>query len=403
VPEHALLELTCSDGLDNDVDGNVDADDTACNSLDVDADYLQVGRAVNGTTAASHSANANIIENVVDMPVSDHTLIGVGSVMKIDNEKMLVKGARPGFAEVTRAVNGSSVASHSSGAGIQDIDGAGAVEFVFNTDRNYSDLVSMEDGGFLGKCTSDTDLDGTVCDPGDTGRVTDCGTNDGDVGLIEDSGATLLNAIGTGNTTLNVSDHSLLRPGMRLRLDTEDIVIKTITEGSPDTLVVYRSATPSSHGAGTAIFAQNTLLNGVTFNCTTSSPFAFNYGPVGNGIIAYARLMPKQRTPSSSLPSLTLSAQALLDVSSDSIASTALSGRLTVSKCPDPQPPPSGNGKVSQPDWLEISRAALDIIPAVVSKHDLNGNNSVGDEDRLIAARIVFLYSIPIPECAVVP
>jgi hypothetical protein len=399
VPEHALLSLTCSDGIDNDVDGLIDADDPACSSLDVDADYVQVSRAVNGTTAASHAANTSIFENVVDIPVSDHTLIGSGSVLKIDNEKMLVKGTRTGFAEVTRAVNGSSVASHASAAPIQDIDGLGAIEFTFNIDRAYADFVSMEEGAFLGKCTSDTDGDGTVCDPGDVGRVTDCGTNDADVGEIEASGATLTTAIGTGDTTLSVSDHSLFRPGMRLRLDTEDIVIRAISEGSPDTLVVFRSATPASHSAATPIFAQNTLVNGVVYNCTTSSPFLFNYGPTGNGTVAYARLMPIQRTPPLVLPTLLLSNQSLVDVSSDTIASTLSSGKLTVSKCPDP----NGNGKISQTDWLEVARAALDLIPADLNKHDLNGNNNVGDEDRLIAARIVFLYSIPIPECAVVP
>jgi hypothetical protein len=203
-----MLALTCSDGVDNDVDGAVDADDSACSSLDVDADYLQVGRAINGTILASHAVNASIIENVVDIPVSDYTLINDGSVMKIDNEKMIVKGTRPGFAEVLRAVNGTVVAAHSSGAAITDVDGLGAAELLLSLDRTYGDIVSMENGGFLSNCTSDTDLDGTVCDPGDVGRVADCGTNDGDVGAIENSGATLLNAIGTGNTTLNVSDHS---------------------------------------------------------------------------------------------------------------------------------------------------------------------------------------------------
>jgi hypothetical protein len=399
VPEHAILALTCSDGVDNDADGSVDADDTACSSLDVDADYLQVGRAVNGTTAASHAVNAQIFENVVDIPVSDYTLIGEGSIMKIDNEKMIVKGTRPGFAEVTRAVNGTTAAAHSSGATIQDIDGAGAIEINFSIDRTYADLVSMENGGFLSKCTSDTDLDGTVCDSGDVGRVADCGTNDEDVSHIENSGATLLAAIGTGTQTIQVSDHSLFRPGMRLRLDNEDIVIKSIFEGTPDTLTVYRSATPASHNAGTAIYAQNTLLNSVTFNCTTSSPYPFNYGPIGDGTIGIARLMPMQRTPVSPLPSLALSSQDLLDISSDPLASTLTSGKLTVSKCPDP----SGNGKITQSDWLEIARAVFGIIPPVVAKHDLNGNNNVGDEDRLIAARILFLYSIPVPECAVVP
>jgi hypothetical protein len=186
---------------------------------------------------------------------------------------------------------------------------------------------------------------------------------------------------------------------MRLRLDSEDIVVKGISEGTPDTLVVYRSALPASHSAGTAIYAQNTLLNGITFNCTSSSPFPYNYGPIGAGVLAYARLMPIQRTPPASLPTLVLSNQNLLDVSSDSVASTLSQGKLTVSKCPDP----NGSGKVTQPDWLEIARAVFGIIPPVVSKHDMNGNNAVGDEDRLIAARILFLYSIPVPECAVVP
>jgi hypothetical protein len=188
---------------------------------------------------------------------------------------------------------------------------------------------------------------------------------------------------------------------MRLRIDSEDMVVKSITEGSPDTMVVYRSATPAAHSSGAPIFAQNTLLNGVTFNCTTSSPFPFNYGPIGSGVLAYARLMPIQRTPSSPLPSLTLSNQALLDVSSDNVASTLTSGRLTVAKCPDP----NGSGKVTQSDWLEIARAVFGLggITPDVNKHDLNGNNNVGDEDRLIAARILFLYSIPVPECAVVP
>jgi hypothetical protein len=188
---------------------------------------------------------------------------------------------------------------------------------------------------------------------------------------------------------------------MRLRLDSEDIVIKTITEGSPDTLVIFRSATPSSHSAGTPIFAQNTLLNGVTFNCTTSSPFPFNYGPIGAGTLAYARIMPRQRTTPSTAPFEQLSNQTLLDVSSDTVASTLISGKLTVAKCPDP----NGSGKVTQGDWLEIARAVFGLPPVVpdVNKHDLDGNNTIGDADRLIAARILFLYSIPVPECAVVP
>jgi hypothetical protein len=188
---------------------------------------------------------------------------------------------------------------------------------------------------------------------------------------------------------------------MRLRLDTEDIVVKSITEGSPDSLVVYRSATPASHSAATPIFAQNTLLNGITFSCTSSSPFPFNYGPTGNGIIGYARVMPIQRTPATPLPTIALSAQSLLDVSSDTVASTLLQGKLTVSKCPDP----NGSGKITQSDWLEIARAVFGFPPVIpdVNKHDLNGNNAIGDEDRLIAARILFLYSTPVPECAVVP
>jgi hypothetical protein len=399
VPEHALLPLTCADGVDNDVTGGTDADDTGCSSLDVDADYAQVVRAQNGTTAAAHSANAVITENVVDVPVSDSSLVGVGSVMKIDNEKMLVKGTRPGFAEVTRAVNGSSVASHSSGAAIQDIDGLGAAELTFSIDRTYADVVMLESGGFLSKCTTDTDLDGTVCDPGDSGRVADCGTDDGDLGLIENSGATLLSGINATATTLSVSDHSLFRPGMRLRLDSEDIVVRSISEGSPDTLIVFRSATPAAHNAGTAIFAQNTALNGIKFTCTTSSPFPFNYGPIGTGAVGIARLMPIQRTPPTPTPSLQLSSQELLDISSDSIASTLTSGKLTVAKCPDP----NLSGKITQADYLTIARAAFNIIPQNLELHDLNGNGFVADEDRLIAARILYIYSIPIPDCAPVP
>jgi hypothetical protein len=399
VPEHAMQGTTCTDGLDNDVDGATDADDSACTSTDADADYLQVGRAINGTTAAAHAANANITENVVDVPVSDYTQIGVGSVMKVDNEKMIVKGKRPGFAEVTRAVNGSVVAAHSSGAGIQDIDGVGAVELTFSIDRAYADVVSMEDGGFLGKCTSDTDLDGTVCDSGDVGRATDCGTDDGDVGLIENSGATLMSAAGTGDTTISVSDHSLFRPGMRLRLDAEDIVVRSITEGTPDTLTVFRSATPSSHASGTAIFAQNTAVNGIKFTCTTSSGFPFNYGPIGSGVIGFARLMPVQRTPFTPTPSLLLTGQELLDVSSDDVPSTLGSGKLTVSRCPDP----NNSGKITQTDYLIIARAAFNIIPPNPALHDLNGDGLVADADRLIVARILYIYSIPIPDCGPMP
>jgi hypothetical protein len=60
---------------------------------------------------------------------------------------------------------------------------------------------------------------------------------------------------------------------------------------------------------------------------------------------------------------------------------------------------------VTQSDWLEIARAVFGIPPVIpdVNKHDLNGNNNIGDEDRIIAARILFLYSVGTPECAVVP
>ena len=87
--------------------------------------------------------------------------------------------------------------------------------------------------------------------------------------------------------------------------------------------------------AGAAIFCTGVLLTCIETN---------------------AQAIPKEvasRVEMHTIPSLTLSDQNLIDVSSDSFASTVVSGKLTVSKCPDP----NLSGTITQADVLTIARA----------------------------------------------
>jgi hypothetical protein len=103
---------------------------------------------------------------------------------------------------------------------------------------------------------------------------------------------------------------------------------------------------------------------------------------------------------------LQLASQDLLDISGSTVSSTLSSGRLTVSQCPNANidiPPGQENRSITASDYILISRAVLGIIPKVVALHDLNASGTVGDEDRIIVGRILFIYSVPTPYCAVVP
>jgi hypothetical protein len=256
-------------------------------------------------------------------------------------------------------------------------------------------VITATKGTMLELCTTDTDLDGTVCDPDDEGREADCSY---ELGVYEDSTSDLTTGIGTGETVLNISDHSILRVGGRVRIDSEEMIVKALKEGSPDQMTVERPS-PASHSAGAAIFAQNVLIDGFRYRCVTTSSYPFNYGPVGDGTIGFIWLMPIQRTPPSPLPLEDIQQEGLLDISGGPISHTLSEGRLTVAKCPDPD----ANTFITQADWLQIARASLGIIAPDVNKHDLNGNNFVGTEDRLIVARILFLYSVPLAHCGVLP
>jgi hypothetical protein len=397
-PEHAAIPATCEDGIDNDGDGLIDADDSGCSSLDVDADSIQVIRAFNGTTAASHAFNAVINENVVDVPVSNAAIIGVNSILQIDNERMNVKALRfnPDVIEVVRAVNGTTAASHSNGAAITDIDGLGGFDLQFEMDRTYGDVITATNGNFLERCTTDTNGDGQVCNLGDEGRDADCQY---DLGVFENSTATLSSSIGTSDTVINISDQSVLRVGGAVRIDSEDMVVRSLKEGTPDQMTVFRGASPASHSAGAAVFAQNVHVGGFRFRCITTSIYPFNYGPTGEGTLGFVWVMPMQRTPVTPLPLEDLHDESLVDISGGSISYTLNEGRMTIAKCPDP----NNSGAITQADWLEIARASLGIITPDVNKHDLNGNNVVGTEDRLIVARILFLYSVSVANCGVLP
>jgi hypothetical protein len=397
-PEHAAVANVCEDALDNDGDTLIDADDSGCASIDADADSIQVVRGQQGTTAVLHDPNDIVTENVVDVPVSDADLTSVNSILRIDNERMHVKAVRysPDVAEVIRAVNGTSVATHTTGVSITDIDGMGGFDFELAMDRIYADPFTGDLGSFLERCTTDTNNNGTVCDIGDEGREADCLVN---IGSLEASTATLTAGAGPGDPVLSISDQSVLRVGASIRVNNEDMFIISLKEGTPDQMTVGRAEFSDSHSNGDPVLIQNSAVGGLRYVCTSHSNIAFNYGPTGDGTIAYVHLMPIQRTPPSPLPLEDINNQALPDVSGGPISNTLSEGRLTVAKCPDP----NGSGKFTQSDWIEISRAALGIITPVVAKHDLNGNNSVGDEDRVIAARILFLYTVPVVECAVMP
>jgi len=397
-PEHSVIIDTCDDAIDNDGDGVTDADDPGCNSLDVDPDTLTVLRAVNGTTNVGHSANAVVNENALDLSVSDQTLVGVSSTIKIDNEQMLVLRTREGLPdvlEVKRAQNGTTVASHANGAAISDIDGLGSFDFTINVDITKANLIRTEldpTGGFLQS----------------TGRVPTCTEN---LGVFENSGTTLSNGVGTTETVIDVGDQSLFRIGGMIKIDAEQMIVKGTTEGTPDKLTVQRpigqippDPTLAPHAPGAIIYGQNLVTGGFRMSCVTSGPTPL--GPTGSAApypvglaqaLARVVLMPTVSTmvPNPAIPQ-TLTGVSLTDVSGDGIPTTTTNGTLVVYKCPDIQPF-NGNpkdGVANSGDLLNLARAVYlgaPTYPPNPANHDINGDGAVNTSDTLAANRIVQL------------
>lgn len=387
-PEHAVLSDTCDDGVDNDGDGSFDAADSGCDNLDVDADTLTVLRAQNGTSIATHSPLTPLSENIIDLPVFDGSLLGVSSTISVDSEKMVVKRARtgsPDILEVLRGVSGTAAAAHVNGASITDIDGAGSFDLTVSINRSKVDFVRIEldaNGGFLGS----------------TGRATACESN---IGPYQDSGATLDSPITSAATTFNVPDQGIFRIGGTVMIDAEEMVVKGLADGTPDTVTVYRAVLPpaTGHDAGAQILGQNLTSSSARIVCLTtgSSPL----GPIGGSASAYpaglgtslARivLMPVATTYAPS-PAVTqaLSNVALLDVSGDQLPVAPGNGSLLILRCPD-----ANNDKVADiGDLLAINRAVYrgaPTFPPDPAKHDVNGDGFVDNGDSLNASRIVYL------------
>jgi hypothetical protein len=89
----------------------------------------------------------------------------------------------------------------------------------------------------------------------DSGDQLDVSVAAGDTGV--DTGATLVNNINASQTTIAISDQSLLVAGSTIGIDGEQMTVGTLHDGTPDTMTVTRAinvTTAASHSAGKHIF-----------------------------------------------------------------------------------------------------------------------------------------------------
>ena len=97
----------------------------------------------------------------------------------------------------------------------------------------------------------DANLDGWV-DSGDIGQVA---RNFGDQGV--DSGATLVSQVDTSQANMDISDQSMLLLADTISVDTEQMTVTALQEGTPDSMTVTRAVNVTqarSHSAGTHIY-----------------------------------------------------------------------------------------------------------------------------------------------------
>lgn len=192
-------------------------------------DKATVQRGFDGTTAAAHGAGTGIDIDLRRMKISDDSLVGGGSTLQIDSEKML-------------AVNVPATSLRDTGASLTSEVLAGS------TLLQISDA-SLVQVGWVVKLENER-----------------LAITDRTPGCAVGGGAATEEAIDASQEVIKINDRGLLNVGCAITLDTEQMKVVGLAGDGPggaqDTMTVVRGfndTTATEHGIGTISTAPHTM------------------------------------------------------------------------------------------------------------------------------------------------
>jgi hypothetical protein len=272
---------------------------TDCPALaDTATVYPQDGLPIpfHGLRPCGVTLTASIDASQTSVPISDPARLKVGQIVETQDtskEIMEVTGLGTSTMEVNRHALGTSAASHNSGTAL------------------YSDFTAVK-----------VMASGVGYRP--TGATLSAAL---DTGTLENSGAFLAQSIGKTETTINITDATLLTDATVVRIDGTAYVSVTNKNflGSTGRSVTCPWNTPAG--------------DGITFACSTLGPTPD--GPTGSGILAAVRLRAEHLGP----VSLDLENVKLTDIQANllSVGQVLGASATVVSGSPSPPSPPTPN------------------------------------------------------------
>jgi hypothetical protein len=207
--------------------------------------------------------------NYATIPINNQSKLGVGWILQVDSEKMLIStlyDGSPDTMTVQRGYGGSTITSHSSGAIIFRVRTLLATDVgIYQTVIPITDQSKLK-VGWIARVDFERMLITGLTD-GSPDTMTVQRGYDGDSAIehisgsrIFASGATLEGAVDQTQTEIFISDKDLLTFHGIARVDLELMYITALTEGSPDRMTVqrgYGSSTATTHSDGAAVSAES--------------------------------------------------------------------------------------------------------------------------------------------------
>lgn len=398
---------------------------------DPEPDTMTVERGREGTTIVDHNADTPILEDFIDVLITDQDVLSVGSIVKVDSEEMSLVGLQEGSPDIMTVVRPSDPGgrrAHSPSQGkviyedfvdilISD-QSLLRVESVVRVDDEQMYVLDLTEGGGNDIMTVARAFGGTdpaahavgaqvydvgglgaygfalEFDPitlrlvtvangtflGGTGRPVSCSAFEGP---FVESGAVLEESVDENATEIPISNQSVLRVAQPVRVGTEVMTIRGLREGSPDEMSVFRGLTPSPHGQYDPVFAKGgTGVDSARYDCTSQGDSTMP-GNKGSGLLARVTLAaihwPADATP------LTLADTLFLDIAGNTLPHGTAGGSVMVTGCPDADL----NGAVNILDLEQVIRAMIGQVEPG-PQHDVDNNGFVNILDVQLAALVAF-------------
>jgi len=253
---------------------------TAGRTVRLDAEQMYISSlnpglwGITGATLAGCAADDPVhpvptCVNYATIPISNQSKLGVGWILQVDSEKMLISALYDGSPDtmtVQRGYGGSTITSHSPGAIIFRVRTLLANDVgIYQTVIPITDQSKLKVGWIARVDFERMLITGLTDGSPDTMTVQRGYGGDSAIEHISGSrifasGATLEGAVDQTQAEILISDKDLLTVHGIARVDLELMYIQTLTEGSPDRMTVsrgYLGSTATTHIDEAAVSAES--------------------------------------------------------------------------------------------------------------------------------------------------